>query len=84
MSEAAAEPVATNSSNNDVDYNEDYVEGEGEEYYGDEQVGEGVDAEQMQKSVEEMEAELQMLTKMQQEVTDQLSSAADKIDEKSM
>lgn len=73
----------------EADYNEeDYQGDEGEEgdFYeeggGDE--GEDLGPDEMKKKVEEMEAELEKITQMQQQVTDQLVTAADKIDENSM
>ena len=65
-----------------IDYEEDdgvYEEGgDGEEAQKDEE------PEAMKRRVEEMENELEKLTKMQQQVERQINSAADKIDENSI
>jgi hypothetical protein len=76
----------------EADYTEEDYQGEGGEDYGeegnfaegDEGGGEDLDPNDMKKKVEEMEEELEKLTKMQQQVTDQLVTAADKVDENSM
>ncbi len=70
----------------DIDYQEDeFNEDQYEEDITNdvEDVGDG-SPEEMKKRVEEMEEELARVTQMQQQVTDQLSGATDKIEEKSM
>ena len=67
-----------------LDYEEDdgqYEEGGGE---GGETKDESQDPEAMKRRVEEMENELEKLTKMQQQVERQINTAADKIDENSI
>jgi hypothetical protein len=73
----------------EADYTEeDYQGGEGDEGFyeeGGEAEGEGdLGAEDISKKVEEMEEELEKITKMQQQVTDQLITTADKLDETSV
>ena len=66
-----------------LDYEEDdgqYEEGGGEGETKDE----SQDPEAMKRRVEEMENELEKLTKMQQQVERQINTAADKIDENSI
>lgn len=72
-----------------ADFNEeevaDYQEDEYQEY--EEQVGEegaGLQAEDVEESIRAMEAELGEINQSQQGVVDQLSTAADRLDENSM
>ncbi len=77
--------MAENNEEEVADYSE-LQEGEGE-YYEEEEGGageEGVNEGDVEKTVQDLEAELEELNKMQQQVTDQLTTAADKIDETSM
>ena len=71
----------------------DYQEGDtGEELYGEESGindnahtgSDEAEPEQFKMRVLEMEEELEKLTKMQQQVENQITSASDKIDENSM
>ncbi|RYH29777.1 hypothetical protein EON65_07320 [archaeon] len=73
------EEVADYEEQADGDYNEeDYAEQTGQE--GEEEL----DPDAIQKRVQEMENELHKLTSMQEQVSGQLSSTADKVDETSM
>lgn len=71
-----------------ADYQEEEDQGEyAEEDYQEQPPEGGVEElgpEEMQKRVLEMEEELNKLTSMQEQVSGQLSSAADKLDECSM
>ncbi len=73
------------------DENEDVIDHqEDSDFYGEisqfERIEstEEIEPEEMQKRVLEMEDELEQLSKLQQQVENQISSAADKIDENSM
>lgn len=65
-----------------LDYEED--DGQYEEGGGEGETKESQDPEAMKRRVEEMENELEKLTKMQQQVERQINTAADKIDENSI
>ena len=71
-----------------VDYQDD-----GNELYGDDatggdeqhdEAGDGAEPEEFNARVQEMEEELANLTKMQQQVESEITSASDRIDENSM
>ena len=64
--------------------NLDYEEDDGHCEGGGETKEESQDPEAMKRRVEEMENELEKLTKMQQQVERQINTAADKIDENSI
>lgn len=74
------------------DENDQYVEEErGDEGNDDFDHGDGsknehedIGSDEMQKRVQEMEEELEKLTKMQQQVDKQINSASDRLDENSM
>lgn len=79
-----------------TDTNEDVTDYQEDELYGDEEFnqeeyqgedGEGIEeiqSEEMKKRVLEMEEELDKLTKMQQQVEKQITSASDRLDENSI
>lgn len=60
--------------------NEEYENGDGLQNVNDEEIG----PEEMKQRVQEMEQELEMLTKMQQQVDNQITSASDRLDDNSM
>lgn len=69
-----------------ADYQEDDLYG-GENTINGGEIAEShdeVEPEEMKKRVQEMEEELDKLTKMQQQVEQQITSASDRIDENSM
>jgi polyadenylate-binding protein 2 len=72
--------------NND-EYAADYRDDEEEDFYGDVEGGDvevGEEDESMEKRVEAMQAELDKLNQMQQQVDKQISTATDSLDEKSI
>ncbi len=60
--------------------NDEYENGDGLQNINDEEIG----PEEMKQRVQEMEQELEMLTKMQQQVDNQITSASDRLDDNSM
>ena len=62
------------------DGNEEYENAEGIKTANEDEVG----PEEMKQRVQEMEQELEMLTKMQQQVDSQITSASDRLDDNSM
>lgn len=68
-----------------ADYKEeevaDFQEDEGEY---NEQADEGIQAEDVEESVRQMEAELEELTRNQEGITDRLAAAPDRLEENSM
>lgn len=69
-----------------ADYQDDegYYDEEGNTAPGETDGQQEVGADELNDSVAEMDEELERLTKMQQQVENQISSASDKVDEMSM
>jgi hypothetical protein len=77
--------MAEEHNNEEVaDYQDDGLYDETETYNHEGGEGDGVEPEDFNARVQEMEDELEQVTKLQQQVEKELTSASDKIDENSM